>query len=82
MGGPLFILSIGSVFSGFFLKDALVGFGSVFWGNTIYRDVSLGSGLDMEFLPTIIKNIPLALSLLGAVLGSTLNWFILVANKL
>jgi hypothetical protein len=24
----------------------------------------------------------LALSLLGAVLGSTLNWFILVANKL
>jgi hypothetical protein len=30
MGFALFILSIGSIFSGYFLKDAFVGIGSTF----------------------------------------------------
>jgi hypothetical protein len=30
MGFPLFVLGVGSIFSGYFLKDSFVGLGSTF----------------------------------------------------
>jgi proton-translocating NADH-quinone oxidoreductase chain L len=73
MAFSLTSLSIGSLFSGYFLKDAFVGIGTTFWGNSIYKLDLHTIGLDFEFIPLSIKNIPLGFSLSGIVIGITLN---------
>lgn len=73
MAFSLLVLSVGSLFSGYFLKDAFVGFGTIFWGNSIYQSVNYNTGLDVEFLPLSIKNIPLVLSFLGIFFAINLN---------
>ena len=73
MGLALFILAIGSLFSGFFLKDAFVGFGSSFFTNSIYILDSSIIGLDLEFIPLFFKNIPLFFSCFGILLALVLN---------
>ena len=65
MGFALFILSIGSIFSGYFLKDAFVGLGSIFWSNAIFISTANSVGSDLEFIPLFIKNIPLFFSISG-----------------
>ena len=39
MGFALFLLSIGSVFSGFVLKDLFIGFGNNFFNASIYKSI-------------------------------------------
>jgi hypothetical protein len=73
MGFSLSILSIGSLFSGYLLKDAFVGIGTIFWGNTIYKLEHSDIGLDFEFIPLFIKNIPLFFSIFGILLAILLN---------
>jgi NADH-ubiquinone oxidoreductase chain 5 len=64
---PLLILSLGSIFLGFFAKDAFIGFGSLLFSNSIYvSDVDL-LVIDSEFLPAIVKNIPFILTIFGFV---------------
>jgi hypothetical protein len=62
--------------SGYILKDAFVGIGSTFWGNSIYKLSLLSIGSDFEYIPLYIKNIPLLLSLIGIFLGISLNVFL------
>ena len=76
MAFALVILSIGSLLCGYFLKDAFVGIGSTFWGNSIYKLDSHSIGLDFEFIPLSVKNTPLIFSLVGIFLGITLNIFL------
>lgn len=76
MGFALTVLSLGSVFSGYILKDAFVGIGSCFWGNSIYKFDLNTVGLDFEFIPTSVKVLPLFLSFLGIFLAITLNFVI------
>jgi NADH-ubiquinone oxidoreductase chain 5 len=59
-------LSLGSLFSGFFLKELFVGVGSIFLGNSILVLPSHFVIFEAEFLPAFIKLIPLILSLSGA----------------
>lgn len=73
MAFALLILSVGTLFSGYFLKDAFVGIGTTFWGNSIYKLDPHNIGLDFEFIPLEIKNIPLVFSLSGIFVGMTLN---------
>jgi hypothetical protein len=73
MAFALIILSFGTLFSGYFLKDAFVGIGTTFWGNSIYKLDLYNVGLDFEFIPLGIKNIPLFFSLSGIFVGITLN---------
>lgn len=73
MGFSLSILSIGSLFSGYLLKDAFVGIGTIFWGNTIYKLEYFDTCLDLEFIPLFIKNIPLFFSIFGILLAILLN---------
>ena len=79
MAFALIVLSIGSLFSGYILKDAFIGIGSIFWGNSIYKLDFNTIGLDLEFIPLIIKNIPLVLSVCGIltaiILNTILDWF-------
>jgi NADH-ubiquinone oxidoreductase chain 5 len=73
MAFALVILSIGSLFSGYFFKEAFVGVGSTFWGNSIYKLDLHNIGLDFEFIPLGIKNIPLVFSLIGVCCGIFMN---------
>jgi proton-translocating NADH-quinone oxidoreductase chain L len=75
-------LSIGSLFSGFLLKDLFIGFGNIFWGNSIYKSILYNTFMDIEFLPLLIKNIPLFFSFFGIFLAIILNTIVdVIYNK-
>jgi proton-translocating NADH-quinone oxidoreductase chain L len=69
----LVVLSVGSLFSGYLLKDAFVGVGTTYWGNSIFVLDYNAVGLDLEFIPLNIKNIPLVFSLFGILLAVCFN---------
>jgi NADH-ubiquinone oxidoreductase chain 5 len=62
---PLLSLIFGSLFSGYFLKDLYIGFGSIFFDNSIFILSTHFSGFDLEFIPLIIKLIPTVFTILG-----------------
>ncbi len=62
---PLFILSIFSIFIGFFFHDMAVGLGSDFWGNALYINYIHNYMVDAEFIPFMIKIFPVIFSLIG-----------------
>ena len=69
MTGPLFFLSICSIFIGYVLKDMMVGLGSDFWGNAIFVLPQNALLLEAEFLDTHIKIFPVILSLSGGTIA-------------
>jgi NADH:ubiquinone oxidoreductase subunit 5 (subunit L)/multisubunit Na+/H+ antiporter MnhA subunit len=81
MGFSLLVLSFGSVFSGYFLKDLFIGFGNNFFGNAVYKTISYNTSTDIEFLPLLIKNVPIIFSFFGMFFAVTLNLFIQFSNK-
>lgn len=48
---PLILLIIGSLYSGYLLKDMMVGFGSVFFSNSIFILSCNYVHFDIEFIP-------------------------------
>lgn len=69
LGLPLFILSIFSIFVGYFTKDMAVGLGSTFWGNSLNIIFENNNLIDAEFLPFIIKILPIVSATLGLILA-------------
>lgn len=67
MSLSLFLLSICSIFLGFFTKDIFVGFGTPFWNNSIFVLSSNLSSMDCDFIPLFIKWIPFLFSLIGSI---------------
>jgi NADH-ubiquinone oxidoreductase chain 5 len=65
---PLMILGIGAIFHGFMTRDAVIGLGSLLFNN-IFTNYSHFNLVDSEFLPALIKNIPLVFTILGAFLS-------------
>lgn len=65
MGVPLFILSFGSIFTGYMTKDFFVGVGSDFFVDSIFILPKHNIIIDAEFIPFYIKLIPTILSLSG-----------------
>jgi NADH-ubiquinone oxidoreductase chain 5 len=61
----LLILVIGSIFSGYILKDLFIGFGSTFFNNSIHIMPKNLIYFELEFLPFFIKSIPTFFSLIG-----------------
>jgi len=81
----LFILTIPSIFFGYFAKDMFIGFGSDFWGNSLYVTTLNYNIIDSEFIDLSYKLSPLGFSFLGIGLGSllyTLNSKFLYLSKL
>merc|ERR1712226_104873 len=76
MGVALMVLSVGSIFSGYILKDSFVGVGTTFWGNSIYCSGNNSQGFDMEFISLKVKNLPLIFSCFGISCAITWNLFI------
>ena len=69
ISASLFFLSIPSVLIGFYAKDMLIGFGSDFWGNSVFISSKHMNRVDSEFITHIYKILPVFLSLLGAILS-------------
>jgi NADH-ubiquinone oxidoreductase chain 5 len=64
---------LGSIFTGYLLKDNFLGLGSTFWNNSIFFLPVYYSNLDFEFIPLFIKNLPLLGSLSGIILAIFFN---------
>jgi len=66
MAIPLAILCFGSIFSGFFFKDLMVGITSFsFYEHSVVVLRQNTSGLDSEFIPLFYKLIPTFFSIIG-----------------
>ena len=63
----LIILTIPSIFIGFFTKDMLIGLGTDFWGNSVFILPKNMNRIDAEFIDQFYKLIPVVLSLFGAI---------------
>lgn len=72
LGLPLLILSIFSIFIGYFSKDMIVGLGSTFWGNSLNILFENNQMIDAEFLPFIIKIFPILSATSGLILACLL----------
>lgn len=72
LGLPLLILSIFSIFIGYFSKDLIVGLGSTFWGNSLNILFENNQLIDAEFLPFVIKIFPILSATSGLILACLL----------
>jgi len=61
----LAVLSIPSMFIGFYTKDMIIGLGTDFWGNSLYVLPENMNMIDAEFIEHIYKVLPVILSLCG-----------------
>jgi NADH-ubiquinone oxidoreductase chain 5 len=68
---PLIVLGLGAIFYGFLTRDLVIGLGSLFFNQTTTNFFHF-TMLDSEFLPAVIKNIPLFFTIFGAVLATLL----------
>jgi NADH-ubiquinone oxidoreductase chain 5 len=66
IGFCLFVLSFGAIFIGFIRKDLMALGGSRFWGYSIFIFPDHCVVFDSEFLPVIVKLIPIFCSFCGA----------------
>ncbi len=62
----LAVLSIPSMFIGFYTKDMIIGLGTDFWGNALFVLPKNMNMIDAEFIDHIYKVLPVILSLCGA----------------
>ena len=72
---PLFILSILSISVGFMTRDLFIGFGTDFWGFSIFVLPQNYVLSDIEFIDLFHKLLPLMISLAGAFLAYFLYSF-------
>jgi len=61
----LLLLVIGSIYSGYLLKDLFIGFGCGFFNNSINILARNSISFELEFLPLYIKILPTFFSLMG-----------------
>ena len=71
----LAILSLPSMFIGFYSKDMIIGMGTDFWGNSIYVLPEHMNMIDAEFIEHIYKILPVILSLCGVMSSFLLYTF-------
>ena len=69
---PLFLLTLCSIFIGFFTKEFFIGFGSDFWNFTIFILPTNYLILDIEFITFFFKILPFLVTCLGIFLAYTL----------
>ena len=75
MALPLAILTVPSIFIGYYAKDMIIGMGTDFWGNALYVAPQNMNAIDAEFIPHFWKLLPVSLSIFGAGLSFCLYTF-------
>jgi NADH-ubiquinone oxidoreductase chain 5 len=63
---PLILLTLLTIFIGYFSKDLFIGFGTDFWVNSIFLQPSHYTLIDVEFIPVFYKLLPFLLTLFGS----------------
>jgi len=81
MGLPLFILSIFSIFVGYFTKDFFIGLGNDFWGSSIFFSYNRYNIIEAEFLDTFYKILPFFITISG-IIFAYLVYFIQISEYL
>jgi len=71
----LFLLTIPSIFFGYFARDMFIGLGTDLWGNSIFVLTSNFNIIDSEFIDLKYKLLPLIFSLSGIALALFLYTF-------
>ena len=71
----LAVLSIPSMFIGFYSKDMIIGLGTDFWGNSLFVLPKNMNMIDAEFIDHSFKILPVVLSLTGALTSFVLYTF-------
>ena len=56
---PLCILAVGSIFRGYLLSDAAIGWGTNFWGNSITLSPGTNRRIRSHMIPVWISGLPL-----------------------
>ena len=62
---PLVVLTITSIFSGYFLVDMFGGLGSVFFGTSFFFNINNYNAADIEFMFWPLKLLPLVITMCG-----------------
>jgi NADH-ubiquinone oxidoreductase chain 5 len=83
---PLIILTIFSIFFGFFSKDFFIGIGTPVLNNSIFIQTSHFYLVDIEFISFFFKQLPFFLTILGIVFSFflylfNLEYFLLLKQK-
>lgn len=82
MALSLAVLSLGSIFLGYFARDLFIGFGTPFWNGTVYHSPTLsGAQLAGEFLPLYVKLTPFIGSMLSVILVFAINSAVFVERS-
>lgn len=66
---PLCILAVGSIFRGYLLSDALIGWGSDFWGNSISLSPRTNRAIRSHMIPVWVSALPLLTVFLGLLMA-------------
>lgn len=66
---PLLILSIGSIFFGYIMRDMFIGLGTDFWSTALFTHPKSLPLIDAEFIPHSIKLTPVIFSIVGGSLA-------------
>lgn len=66
MSIPLVILAFGAIFVGYIFRDAFIGLGTDFFGNSIYVNPENINMCEAEFISPLTKWTPVLISFLGA----------------
>ena len=72
---PLFVLCLMSLFIGFLSKDLFIGFGTSFWGSSIFIFPYNYALTDIEFISIFFKLLPLFVTVCGALFSFYLYRF-------
>lgn len=62
---PLLILSIGSIFVGYMMKESLIGVGTDFWNGGLYVHPMNSEQIDAEYMSKFMKWFPVIISMMG-----------------
>lgn len=74
MGIPLVLLAIGSIFRGYIQSDALIGWGTSFWGNSIVNSPATVQSVRSHMIPVWISGQPQITVFQGGLCASVFLW--------
>jgi NADH-ubiquinone oxidoreductase chain 5 len=69
IGFPMFLLSLCSIFLGFFFSDIFLGLGTPFLGNSFFVLVFHYCFLDSEIISPFLRNLPILFFFIGFFIG-------------
>lgn len=80
LGFPLLVLAIFSIFIGYILKDMFIGLGTNFWNNSFFVLPLSNMFIELEFISSFIKLIPVFFSILGMIIALVVysNYFLIL----